>query len=220
MARGTHPQVHALSEFAAKALLRSYGVPCVAEALAATTEEAVGAARVLGFPVAVKGCGSGLLHKTDLGLVELGLGSAGMVRQAAARLLDRMNGRGTLLVQQMVSGAREFMIGMARDSQFGPVVSFGLGGVFAEVLADVASRVAPFDACEAEAMLGEIRARRLLGEVRGLPAVDRTALVRTVLGIGRLAIERPDIREIDINPLVVTGASPIAVDALVMVEGT
>lgn len=219
MSRQTHPRVGALSEFEAKSLLRGYGVPCAAESLAATPEEAVGAARAIGFPVAVKGCGSGLLHKTDLGLVALGLDSADSVRQAAARLLDRMNGRGALLVQQMVCGSREFMIGMVRDSQFGPVVSFGLGGVFAEILADVALRVAPFDAREAGMMLDEIRARLLLGAVRGLPAVDRAVLVRALLGIGRLALERPDIREIDINPLVVAGASPIAVDALVMLEG-
>lgn len=218
MALDRHAQVRALSEFEAKVLLRGYGVPCVAESQAATPEEAVGAARAIGFPVAVKGCGRGLLHKTDLGLVALGLDSAEGVRQAAVRLLDRMDGRGALLVQQMVSGGREFMIGMARDPQFGPVVSFGLGGVFAEIFADVALRVAPFDTREAETMLEEIRARRLLGGVRGLPAVDRAALVRALLGIGRLALERPDIREIDINPLVVTGADPIAVDALIVLE--
>ncbi len=210
--------MRALDEFEAKQLLRGYGVPCIAESLAATPEAAVDAARTLGFPVVLKGCGRDLLHKTELGLVELGIASPAAVREAGARLLDRMQGRGALLVQKMVSGRRELMVGMTRDSQFGPVVTFGLGGVFAEVLADVALRIAPFEAADAEAMLDEIRARRLLGEVRGMPAVDRAALVRTLTGLARLALEHRQVREVDINPIIVAGASPIAVDALVVLE--
>jgi acetyl-CoA synthetase (ADP-forming) len=208
----------ALDEYAAKRLLEGYGVPCVAEALADDAREAAAAAERLGYPVAVKGCGASLLHKTELGLVALGLASEAEVRRACERILVQMDGRGRLLVQRVAAGERELLIGMTRDPQFGPVVSFGLGGILTEALADVALRVAPFGEAEAAAMLAEIRAWRILGELRGLPAVNRATLVRSLLGVARLALERHDIREIDINPLVVCGGEPVAVDALVVLD--
>jgi acetate---CoA ligase (ADP-forming) len=208
----------ALDEYAAKALLKDFGVPCIAEELVETADQAVAAAVRIGYPVALKGCAEALSHKTELGLVALGLASAADVRAAARRLTDAMQGHGRLLVQAMVHGQREFLVGMTRDPQFGPVVTFGLGGVFAEELADVSLRVAPVTEADAQAMLDEIRAARLLGPVRGLPPVNRSALVRALVGVSRLALARPEIREVDINPLVVAGADPIAVDALVVLD--
>ena len=208
--------VRALDEFESKRLLASYGVPVVAEARVRTAEEALDAAMRLGYSVVLKGCGAAYAHKTELGLVALNLDDAAGVRRAADRLLDAMAGEGDLLVQRMVTGGREFLAGLARDPQFGPVVTFGLGGVFAEALADVALRLCPVDPAEALAMLPEIRARALLGPVRGLPAVDREALAGILVALSRLSLERPDIVAVDINPLVVAGSQPVAVDALVL----
>lgn len=223
----------ALDEFDAKRLLAGYGVPVIAEARAADADAAAVAARALGYPVALKGCGAAFAHKTELGLVALDLRDEAALREAAARLQAAMRAavpsgarEGTarggdagtgLLVQRMARGRREFLAGFSRDPVYGPVVSFGLGGIFAEALADVALRLAPLEADDARAMLGEIRARALLGPVRGLPAVDTDALVGILLALSRLALERPDIAAVDINPLVVDSAQPVAVDALVLI---
>jgi succinyl-CoA synthetase beta subunit len=213
---GAQHAPRALDEFEAKRLLAAYGVPVVGEARARDTDEALAAAEQLGYPVALKGCGTAFAHKTELSLVALNLADASALRQAAARLLQAMAGQGELLVQRMVCGRREFLAGMTRDPQFGPVVTFGLGGIFAEALADVSLRLCPLDLEEARTMLFEIRARALLGPLRGLPAVDTAALARILVALSRLALERPDIDAIDINPLVIAGAQPVAVDALVL----
>lgn len=207
-----------LDEAAAKDLLAAYGVPVVQERRAADADAAVAAAERIGYPVVLKGIGADIAHKTELGLVALNLRDAAAVRAAAARLLDALQGRGGLLVQRMVTGRRELLAGLTRDPQFGPVVTFGLGGIFAEALADASFRVCPLTEHDAREMLGEIRARALLDEVRGLPPVDREALVRILLGLARLAQERPDVAAVDINPLVIDGASPVAVDALVVLS--
>ncbi len=209
-----------LDEAAAKELLARYGVPVVQEARAGDAEAAVAAAGRIGYPVVLKGLAADIAHKTELGLVALNLRDAAAVRLAAARLLAALPGRGVLLVQRMVAGQRELLAGLARDPQFGPVVTFGLGGIFAEALADVSMRCCPLSEHDAREMLDEIRARALLGEVRGLPAVDRDALVRILLGLSRLALERPDVAAVDINPLVIDGASPVAVDAWVVLQAT
>ncbi len=208
----------ALDEFEAKQLLASYGSPVVGEARAHDADDAAAAATRLGYPVVLKGLGARFAHKTELGLVALDLKDEVALRAAAARLLATMNGEGELLVQQMMRGPREFLAGMARDAQFGATVTFGLGGIFAEALADVSLRIAPLGRDDAHEMLDEIRASALLGPVRGLPAVDREALVDTLLGLSRLALERPDIEAIDINPMVISGSRPVAVDALVILK--
>lgn len=208
----------ALDEHDGKRLLARYGVPVVAEERVEGVEAALQAARRLGWPVAIKGCGPAYAHKTELGLVRLDVRDPDALRHEATRLLGAMQGCGALLVQRMVSGRRELLVGMTRDDQFGPVVTFGLGGIFAEVLADVSLRLCPLDEHDALEMLGELRGTAMLDAVRGLPPVDRGALVRTLLGLSRLAIERPDVESVDINPLVVDGAQPVAVDALVILR--
>lgn len=211
-------QPPALDEFEAKRLLAAYGVPVVGEARARDAEAAAAAAARLGYPVALKALGPRFVHKTELGLVHLALADEAALRAAASTLLAAMQGQGELLVQQMVRGEREFLAGMVRDEQFGATVSFGLGGIFAEALADVVLRIAPLGHDDADEMLGEIRARALLGPVRGLPAVDREPLVATLLGLSRLALEHPEIAAVDINPLVVSGSRPVAVDALILLQ--
>src|SRR5262245_45168552 len=137
-----------LSEHESKRLLSSYGVPTVAESLAANEDEAVARAKALGFPVALKLCAASIAHKTERNLVRLGLADAGALRTAAVDLLGRRSAGeedAALLVQRMVSGRRELIAGLVRDRQFGPCVMLGLGGILAEALEDVVFRVAPID---------------------------------------------------------------------------
>lgn len=209
----------ALSDMEAKALLAAHGIPLVAEARAQSPAEAADAARRMGFPVVLKGHGPDLLHKTELGLVRPGLASAGAVESAAAAMAQSGGGRlDGFLVQPHLEGRREFVAGISRDAQFGPVVLFGLGGVFTEALADVTLRLAPLTRRDAAAMLAEIRSRRLLEAFRGEAAVDGDRLVDVLMALSDIALRYPQVAEIDINPLLVTpGGEPVAVDALVTV---
>jgi acetate---CoA ligase (ADP-forming) subunit beta len=207
-----------LSEHDSKRLLASYGVPTVAEALAVDAEAAVARAREIGFPVAVKLCSAAIAHKTERNLVRLGLADGDAVRAAGADLLAR-RGKGeedaALLVQRMVSGRRELIAGLVRDRQFGPCVMLGLGGVLAEALEDVVFRVAPLERIDAFEMMDDLRTARVLGPFRGEPAVDRDLLANVLCGLGRLGLERDDVASVDVNPLIVSGSSIVAVDALV-----
>jgi len=208
----------AMKENAAKRLLAAYDVPVVSEADTASPEAAVTTAEAMGFPVVLKGLGATLLHKTERNLVHLNLGSAAQVRTAALALQASAGAElEGFLVQRQVSGSRELVAGVMQDPQFGPVVMFGLGGIFTEALADVVFRVAPLRASDAAEMLAEIRSRTLLGPFRGEAAVNRKQLIATLLGLSRLAMERRDILEVDINPLIITPEGELcAVDALVL----
>ncbi|HQG31226.1 MAG TPA: acetate--CoA ligase family protein [Deltaproteobacteria bacterium] len=213
----------ALSEHESKKLLSSYGVPVVRETVAGTPAEAVAVAKEIGFPVVLKGLGATLLHKTERGLVHLNLTGEEAVQKAALAIeseaKDELEG---ILVQPYLSGRREFVAGLSYDPAFGPVVMFGIGGIFTEALSDITLRVAPLTESDAEEMLSEIKAQSLLGSFRGEKAADREALIRTLTGLSRLAEENPGISEIDINPLLVSSdGSVCAVDALVVLsDGT
>lgn len=207
-----------LSEAESKRLLASYGVPVLDERAAATVDAAVEAAGALGYPVVAKLCAPGLAHKTERGLVRLGLGDAAALRRAADELLAAAtpdDGPAEVLVAPMVRGTREFIAGLARDPQFGPCVMVGVGGVLAEALQDVAFRLVPLAPVDAAEMVDDLATRALLGPFRGEPAVDRDALHATLLGLSRLAQERADVVAADVNPLVVVDGRPVAVDALV-----
>lgn len=207
----------ALDEHAAKNILQQYGIPVVAETVVRDADAAVAAAAELGYPVVLKGLGAALQHKTERGLVHLNLFDAEAVRRAAAKIAE---GAGEdlegLLVQPRITGQRELMTGMFRDPQFGPVVLFGLGGTLTEALADVAMRLAPLSRWDATQMIAEIRAQKLLSPFRGEAAVDRETLLKVLDGVSRMAVEHPEIAEIDINPLRVTpDGRLVAVDALI-----
>ena len=204
-----------LSEYDSKRLLADYGLPVCREILATDLEMAHEAANEIGYPVVVKGCAPGLAHKTERGLVEMGVGDADQLDAAAARMLQEVS---QVLVQETVTGGRELMLGMKRDPQFGPCVSFGLGGVLSEALDDVALGLVPISEAEAQAMLDAIRAKEVLGPYRGMEPVDRDVLVRAIIGLGRAALEHPEIVEIDVNPLIVSEGRPVAVDALVVLK--
>ncbi len=207
-----------LSEHASKALLAGYGIPLAREEVVADPERAVAAAQAIGFPVALKLSGDRIAHKTERGLVRLGLGDAAAVQRAAQALLAEArpeDGEVSLLVAEMVGGARELIAGVARDPQFGPCVLLGLGGILTEAVGDAVFAVAPLTAADAERMIDGLAAQTLLGAFRGEPPVDRAALVEVLVGLGRLADERRDVVSVDVNPLIVSGGRPVAVDALV-----
>jgi acetyltransferase len=208
-----------LSERDSKALLTGYGIPVAAERVADSAVAAGAAADVIGYPVVVKLNGEAIAHKTERGLVRLRLADRAAVEAAGAELLAAAtpaDGPVSLLVAPMIGGNRELIAGLVRDVQFGATVMLGVGGVLAEAVADVVFRPAPLDAVTAHEMIDDLATRTLLGEFRGERAVDRDALVAVLVGLGRLAGERPDVHSVDINPLIVQAdGAPIAVDALV-----
>lgn len=209
-----------LSEFRSKELLADYGLPLLDEHLVADRDGAVDAAGEIGFPVVAKLCGDRIAHKTERGLVHLGLTDAEAVGRAAADLLARAtpeDGPVEVLIAPMVRATRELIAGMQRDPQFGPTVLVGLGGIFAEVIGDAVIGLAPLTAVEAGEMLDALDHQALLGPFRGEPAVDRSALVEVLVGLSRLAIDHPEVRSVDVNPLLIVDGRPVAVDALVEV---
>ncbi|MER5852629.1 acetate--CoA ligase family protein [Streptomyces sp. NPDC002012] len=212
---------HQLSEHAAKQLLRAYGIRVPREQLVTSAAASVRAAGLVGYPVVMKASGARLAHKTELGLVKVGLTSASQVRDAYRELTDIARYEGVeldgILVCQMVERGVEMMVGVTQDALFGPTVTVGLGGVLVEVLHDAAVRVPPFGEDQARSMLAELRGRALLEGVRGGPPVDVDALVEVVLRVQRMALELgDDLSELDINPLMVLGRGQgaVALDAL------
>ncbi|MFJ3617846.1 acetate--CoA ligase family protein [Streptomyces iakyrus] len=210
-----------LSEHAAKQLLRAYGIRVPREQLVTSAAAAVRAAGLVGYPVVMKASGARIAHKTELGLVKVGLTSASQVRDAYRELTDiaryedvALDG---VLVCQMVEQGVEMVVGVAHDDLFGPTVTVGLGGVLVEVLRDTAVGVPPFGEEQARDMLAGLRGRALLDGVRGRPAADLDALVEVVLRVQRMALELGDqLAELDINPLMVLpqGQGAVALDAL------
>ena len=208
-----------LSEHASKAIVTTYGVRVPIERLAADPASAVQSANEIGYPVVLKLAGDGIAHKTERGLVRLGVADAASVEAEAAALLALArpeDGEVSLLVAEQVSGQRELIAGFVRDPQFGPCVMLGLGGILAEAVGDVVFAVAPISRREAFDMVEGLSTSHLFTQPhRGEPAIDREALADVLEGLSRLALERPDIESVDLNPLIVAGAQPIAVDALV-----
>ncbi|MFJ8593861.1 acetate--CoA ligase family protein [Streptomyces sp. NPDC093598] len=210
-----------LSEHAAKQLLRAYGIRVPREQLVPSAAAAVRAAGLVGYPVVMKASGARIAHKSELGLVKIGLTSASQVRDAYRELTDiaryedvSLDG---VLVCQMVEQGVEMVVGVAHDDLFGPTVTVGLGGVLVEVLRDTAVGVPPFGEEQARDMLAGLRGRALLDGVRGRPAADLDALVEVVLRVQRMALELGDqLAELDINPLLVLprGQGAVALDAL------
>lgn len=208
----------ALSEYESKRVVAAAGVPITQEVLVHSRSEAMDQAARIGFPVVLKGSSPMLTHKTEMGMVCVNLKD----REDAAQAYDKLVGKGIdldgVLVQKMVKGNREFVIGLIRDPHFGPCVMFGIGGIFTEAMKDVSFRVAPLTETDAQEMIREIRAVKLLDAFRGENAVDRDVLVKALVGIGNLGLTCDEIAEIDINPLIVMEGRPVAVDALVILK--
>ena len=208
-------------------VLEAYGIPLPKSRLAATAEEAIAAAEEIGYPVVMKIASPDILHKTDIGGIKLNIGSASDVRDAFDLLVyraQRFMPDATIWgcqVQKMVKGGREVIIGMSRDPQFGPLLMFGLGGIYVEALKDVTFRVAPIDRRIARNMLREIRSYDLLRGVRGEKPADMEAIADTILRIAQLVTDFPEIVELDINPLMVfeDGKGVLGIDMRLALRG-
>jgi len=210
--------VPTLSEAESKRLLGGFAVPLAQERVVGSAVEAEAAAQEIGCPVVVKLNGDRIAHKTERGLVRLGLATPDAAAAAAAELLAKAtpeDGAVTVLVAEMVRGNRELIAGLATDGQFGPTVMLGVGGVLAEAIADVVFRVVPLSRLDAAEMIEDLASQRLLGEFRGEPPVDRELLADVLVGLSELAMRDPRVRSVDLNPLIVSGGRPVAVDALV-----
>src|SRR3954468_3603675 len=207
-----------LSEADSKQLLRQHGVPVLDERVAHDADDAARAADELGYPVVTKLLGDAIAHKTERGLVRLGLTDSTAVRTAATDLLAAAtveDGDVAVLIAPMVKGNRELIAGLSDDPQFGMTVMLGIGGVLAEAVADVAFRLVPITRVDAEEMIEDLDTQRLFGPFRGEPAIDRDRLVDVLVGLSAAADANADLASADLNPLIVVDGVPIAVDALV-----
>ncbi len=205
----------------ARQVLQAYQMKIPQSQIAKTPEEAEQIAAQIGYPVVLKIASPDILHKTDVGGVKVGLENGEAVRDAfelmvyrAQRYLPEARIWGCLVQQMAPAGGVEVLVGMNRDPQFGPLITFGLGGIYVETLKDVTFRVAPLSIQDAESMLTEIRAHALLDGVRGKPAVDKEAIVEVLLRVSQLVQDFPEIAELDINPLIVypRGQGAVAID--------
>lgn len=210
----------ALSEYESKKLLGLYGIPVTREKLSHSADEAVSAAGGIGFPVVLKACSAELMHKSERGGIELNLRSEGDVRAAYERILRSVDLElEGVLVQEMVMGQRELVVGLNRDPQFGPCVMLGIGGILTEVFQDTVFRMAPFDTIEAKDMTEELRFKGILGAFRGQKPVDMEVLCRTLTAVGQVGLELEAVSELDINPMIITPEGRlVAVDALVVLR--
>ena len=208
-----------LSEAESKRRLAAVGVAVPDERVVGSPQEAADAATAIGLPVVAKLCGDAIAHKTERGLVRLGLPDAAAVEAAATELLAAArpeDGEVGVLVAPMVRGARELIAGLHRDPQFGLTVMLGLGGILAEAVGRVAFRMVPLDRVDAEELLDDLDVPALLGPVRGEAAVDRAAVVDLVLALAAYGAAEEGVASVDLNPVVVTPEGrPVAVDALV-----
>jgi len=201
---------YAIGDAEAWDILKAYGLSIPRSVLAKTPQEAVEVAGEIGYPVVLKIASPDILHKTDVGGVKVGLETPDQVQDAFELMIYRTERYlpdaqiwGCQVQEMAPPGGLEVLIGMNRDPQFGPLVTFGLGGIYVEALKDVTFRVAPFTRLEAQAMLEEIRSKVLLEGIRGKPPVDKEAIIDTLLRMGQLVQEFPEIAEFDINPLIV-----------------
>jgi len=203
-----------------RSVLEACGIQTPVDRLATSPDEAAALAKTIGFPVALKLASPDILHKTDIGGVLLDVKDVAAAHAGYLAIIERAcethpqaNIRG-VQVQKMIRGGHEVILGVKRDPTFGPLVMFGMGGIYVEALADVSFRLAPLSRADAEEMLNEVRSAKILDGLRGSPPADRTALVDAILRVGQLAAACPELSELDINPLLVLpeGQGALAVD--------
>jgi len=207
----------ALSEYESKKVLAAYQIPVTKETLVEDIKDLAKAAKEIGYPLVLKGCSSEISHKTEKGLIRVDIRNEDEATAAFKDIIADMDGKeNAVLVQELVKGQRELVIGLTRDAQFGPCVMFGLGGIFTEILKDISFRVAPLEKRDALDMMHDIKGYKILDAVRGMEAADLDILAYILIKIGQIGMENDRIKEIDINPVILSGSKPIAVDALVV----
>jgi acetyl-CoA synthetase (ADP-forming) len=213
-----------LTETEAKAVCMDYGIPVTRSELAENEEEALKLAEKIGFPVVLKIVSPDIIHKSDVGGVIVNLKNAKEVGNAYKQILSNVKKHDAnakivgMLVQEMAPASTEVIVGSIKDPQFGPALMFGLGGVFVEVLKDVTFRIAPVTEEEAHEMIEEVKAYPLLKGYRGSPPADINAIVKIILATSKLVMEHEEIKELDLNPIMVYEKGAKAVDARIILE--
>ena len=214
----------ALTEVEAKAVCRQYGIPCPEFRVARNVSEAIQGAEQLGFPVAIKIVSPDVLHKSDAGCVEIGITDSKGVEASTNRVLSsakkfksdvRVDG---ILVEKMAPKGLELIIGSEHNATFGPTIMFGLGGIFAEVLDDTSFRLAPIDRIDAEEMLMEIKAHRILDGYRNMQPVKRESVIDIMLAVSSLVVDINQIDQIDLNPVIANSTGALAADARILLR--
>ena len=212
--------IQSLNEDQAKKIFKQLGLPVVQEIRLESIEDIQGAAQTVGYPVVLKGLAKQRLHKTEAGMVDVGITNESHLMESAQRMKSHAGDSfEAFLIQPLIQGKREFTAGMLKDPQFGPVIMFGVGGVLTEALKDIVLRLAPLSEADLDDMLNNLKSKSLLGSFRGEAAVNQPELKSVLRGLSDLAMACPEIREIDINPLIINpDGSPVAVDGLMILE--
>lgn len=220
----THGVSITLSEAESRRVVAGYGVPVSPFVTGTSADEvlaAVDSNATVTYPVVAKLCGRAIAHKTERGLVRLGIADADALRAACVELLGKAlpeDGRVEVLVSSMVDGNRELIAGLNADPQFGMTVMVGVGGILAEAIRDVSFRLAPITTVDAAEMLDDLTTQRLFDEFRGEPAADRGAIIAALVALARVGAEEPGLRSADLNPLILVDGKPVAVDALLEID--
>jgi len=209
-----------ITEDVAKKIFALFHIPVVEEKQETDVNQILEACRETGFPVVLKGISTSILHKTEKGLVRVGLNDEKKVLEAVKEMkISAENTIESFLIQPVVSGTREFVAGMFRDPQFGPVILFGLGGIYTEALKDIVFKIIPLSDADMEDMFEQISSKKLLNEFRGEKAVQKEEIKNILKGLSDIAQAFPDIKEIDINPVIIQqDGSPVAVDGLIVLK--
>ncbi|MCX8021805.1 MAG: acetate--CoA ligase family protein [Syntrophorhabdaceae bacterium] len=209
-----------LSEHESKMFLNIHGIPITREEEVCDEKGLKEAIKRIGFPIAIKAGGKSVPHKSEHGLVYLDIGcerdALFVFHEITKKRTDKER---AVLVQEMVKGKRELIVGLIRDRQFGPSVMFGLGGIFTEILKDHTFRVAPLDMDDAYGMIEGIRSKAIMEEIRGMARADKDEIARILITIGQIGLSYPEIMEIDINPFIISDGKGVAVDALIVLKG-
>jgi acetyl-CoA synthetase (ADP-forming) len=213
-----------LLEPEAKMVCMEYSIPVTRFKVALTREEAVEFADQIGYPIVLKIVSPDIIHKTDVGAVILNLKNAGQVEEAYDKILENVKNHKPdakiigVLVQEMAPSSTEVIVGAIKDPQFGPALMFGLGGIFVEVLKDVTFRIAPITESDAREMITEVKGYPILKGYRGQPPVDTDVIVEILLNTSRLVMDHMEIKELDLNPIMVYEKGAKTVDARVILE--
>ena len=213
-----------LLETEAKTVCAEYGIPVTEYKLAKNETEAVNFAMTLGFPIVLKIVSPDIIHKSDVGGVLVGIKNAEEVRSGYGRIMDNVKKHAAkanivgMLVQEMAPSGTEVIVGSIKDPQFGPALMFGLGGVFVEVLKDVTFRIAPVSEDEAAEMISEVKAYPLLKGYRNMPPADLKAIIKILVNTSKLVLDNHEIKELDLNPVIVYEKGAKTVDARIILE--
>ena len=210
---------NALSEYESKQVLVAYDIPVTREIILTDKTQVKKAAKEMGYPLVMKGCSAAVAHKTEKGLIHVDIRTEKEALNAFDKIIAGLKGlNGAVLMQEMVYGKRELVIGLSRDEQFGPCVMFGLGGIFTEILRDISFRKAPLTKNDALKMMLEIKGHKILNAIRGMEAADLGLLSHILINVGRIGLEIEQVQEIDLNPVILSGAVPVVVDALIVLK--